>query len=201
MDFLSLPALTIDWQTELTTTIIPVTIKVAVSVVVLLLTLHLAGRARRASQKSLTRTKADPSIVVFIGRLAHIGVLAAGTVIILGIMGISWTALLAVVGAISLAISLAIQDVLKNFVAGLYLLIERPFRVGETIKIKDFEGKVEDIGIRTTILRTGDGLQVVVPNAIVFTEVVVNISGEVPTLRPLEPAPHGAEVDYRNPQG
>lgn len=154
---------------------LPFAIRGIGAIVVLLIALTIAERVRRATVRSIGRTKADPNTVVFVGRVAHLGSLLVGILVALGILGISWTALLAVVGAVSLAISLAIQDVLKNFVAGLYLLIERPFRVGETIKIKDFTGKVEDIGIRTTTLRTNDDLQIVVPNATVFTEVLTNL--------------------------
>lgn len=154
--------------------LLPLTIKGASAISALLIALVIANRARSATIRSIGRTKADPSITLFVGRLAHLGTLTLGILVALGFLGISWTALVALVGAISLAISLAIQDVLKNFVAGLYLLIERPFKVGETIKVKDFVGSVEDVGVRTTILRTTDGLQVVVPNAVVLTEVVVN---------------------------
>src|SRR6266851_7692913 len=68
----------------------------------------------------------------------------------------------------------AIQDILKNFFSGVYLLLERPFRVGDTIRVKDQLGVVENIGVRTTLLRTSDNVQVLVPNATVFSEVVTN---------------------------
>ncbi len=175
MDLTSLVSTTATWDPTLKS-VLPYVIKGGGAIIVMLIALTVAERARRATVQSVGRTKADPSTAVFVGRITHLGALIIGVLIALGILGISWTALLAVVGAVSLAISLAIQDVLKNFVAGLYLLIERPFRVGDTIKIKDFTGRVEDVGIRTTVLRTSDGLQVVVPNAIMFAEVVVNMS-------------------------
>ena len=73
-----------------------------------------------------------------------------------------------------LAFSLAVQDILKNFFAGVYLLLERPFRVGDTIQIKDQKGVVETIGIRTTTLRTEDNVYVMIPNAVMFAEIVAN---------------------------
>ncbi|MBI2952899.1 MAG: mechanosensitive ion channel [Chloroflexi bacterium] len=143
---------------------------------ILLITLVMAGKARRGTAASIGRTRADPNIAVFVGRFAHLGVLTIGGLIALGIAGIDWTVILALAGAIGLAVSLAVQDVLKNLVAGLYLLMERPFRVGETIKVRDFTGRVEDIGIRTTVLRTDDALLVIVPNTVMFADVVVNKS-------------------------
>jgi small-conductance mechanosensitive channel len=79
-----------------------------------------------------------------------------------------------VTGVLGLAASLALQDVLKNFVAGVYLLVERPFRIGESIKVKDFTGAVETIDVRTTVLRTAEGDAVMVPNAILFAEIILN---------------------------
>ncbi|HEU0168992.1 MAG TPA: mechanosensitive ion channel domain-containing protein, partial [Chloroflexota bacterium] len=77
-------------------------------------------------------------------------------------------------GAMSLAITFAVQDVLKNLVAGLYLLWEHPFEIGDAIKVKDVTGSVEDIQIRTTILRAENGQLIVVPNGVLFTEIVIN---------------------------
>jgi small conductance mechanosensitive channel len=65
------------------------------------------------------------------------------------------------------------QDVLKNVFAGVYLLIERPFRPGDTIKVRDFIGRVETVDLRTTTLRNDSEL-VYVPNAILFSEVLIN---------------------------
>ena len=81
-----------------------------------------------------------------------------------------------VIGAVGLAFSLAMQDILKNFFSGVYLLLERPFRVGDTIKVKDQEGVVENIGVRTTTLRTVHNVRVMVPNAMIFAEIVANQS-------------------------
>ena len=64
----------------------------------------------------------------------------------------------------------------KNFCSGVYLLFERPFRIGDEITVKDFRGRVVEVGMRTTSLRTEDDLQVMIPNAVVLSEVVVNRS-------------------------
>ena len=91
-------------------------------------------------------------------------------------MGVPLTAFVAVVGAISLAVSLALQDVLKNLVAGLIILVERPFTIGEHIDFKTFSGVVETIELRTTVLRTPTGQRVVIPNAMIFSDTLVNRS-------------------------
>jgi small-conductance mechanosensitive channel len=206
MDHLTTIALSQTWEPTIAI-ILPLAIKGASALFSLAVALFVANKARAATVRSIGRTKADLSITLFVGRLAHLGILTLGILVALGILGISWTALVALVGAVSLAISLAIQDVLKNFVAGLYLLIERPFRIGETIKVKDFVGSVEDVGVRTTVLRTNEGLQVVVPNAVVLTEVVVNhgpyerLQGQAETAEKSQVASSSASTATLQKQG
>ena len=101
-----------------------------------------------------------------IGRFARAATLRA--------LGVPWPTVVALAGVLGLAASLALQDVLKNFVAGVYLLVERPFRIGESIKVKEFSGSVETIDVRTTVLRTPEGDAIMVPNAILFAEIILN---------------------------
>jgi small conductance mechanosensitive channel len=133
---------------------------------------------------AMRRARVDTGTQILVRRGLLISYVVLTTLLILGILGVSPTGLLAVFGAVGLAFSLAIQDILKNFFSGVYLLLERPFRVGDTIKIKDQLGVVENIGVRTTLLRTGDNVQVMVPNAVVFAEVVTNHSYERPKPKP-----------------
>src|SRR5438132_13851677 len=105
--------------------------------------------------------------------------------VVLDILGVTPAGLLAIACAVGLAFSLAIQDILKNFFSGVYLLLERPFRVGDTIRVKEQQGVVENIGVRTTTLRTPDNVQVLVPNAMVFAEVVTKPTHATPA-RPRE---------------
>jgi small conductance mechanosensitive channel len=84
------------------------------------------------------------------------------------------------IGALGLAVSLSLQDTAKNLVAGLYLLAERPFHVGDQITVRTFTGRVEFIDMRTTTLRTDDDQQVIIPNTIIMSEVVVKQSDEEP---------------------
>src|SRR6185437_15993820 len=113
-----------------------------------------------------------------------IGWLVITLLFVLGILGVNPAGLVAVAGAVGLAFSLALQDILKNFFSGIYLLLERPFRVGDTIRVKDQTGVVENIGVRTTQLRTAENVQVLVPNATVFSEVVANHTYQQPAQSP-----------------
>jgi len=143
-------------------------------VLVVLLTLLLARTARGWTLRALGRSRADRSTQLLIGRVVFIAILTFGLLTALGVLGVPWATVVALGSVLGLAASLAMQDVLKNFVAGVYLLVERPFRIGEWIKVKDFVGSVETIDVRTTTLRTAEGNAVLVPNAILFAEIILN---------------------------
>ena len=91
-------------------------------------------------------------------------------------MGIDVKAFIAGLGIGGLAFALAAQDTLSNFFGSLVVAVDRPFRVGEFVRIGSAEGTVEDIGLRSTKLRTGARTQVVIPNKMVANEIVTNLS-------------------------
>jgi small-conductance mechanosensitive channel len=138
-----------------------------VSLIGMRLALNWSGRAMR-------RARVDSGTRILVNRGLIVSWLVVTAVVVLGILGVNPAGLLAIAGAVGLAFSLAVQDILKNFFSGIYLLLERPFRVGDTIRVKEQEGVVENVGVRTTQLRTNDNVQVLVPNAVVFAEVVTN---------------------------
>jgi small-conductance mechanosensitive channel len=147
---------------------------VIVAIVILRITLNWTGSA-------MDRARVDTGTQILVKRAEVVSAVVLTTLLVLGTLGVSPAGLVAVAGAVGLAFGLAIQDILKNFFSGVYLLLERPFRVGDTIRVKEQQGKVENIGVRTTTLRTPDNVQVLVPNAVLFVEVVTNHSNERPT--------------------
>jgi small-conductance mechanosensitive channel len=174
---------------------------IARAIILAIVTLTLARLARSSFEHATRRTGADVNLRLLIGRFVYIGVLALGILTVLDTFGIPITTVIALVGVVGIGIGLALQDILKNFFAGTYLLFERPFRIGDEISVKDFRGIVETIGIRTTTLRTVDNVQIMIPNAVVFAEAVSNRTyerkkdevtenGETDApQRPLPPAP------------
>jgi small conductance mechanosensitive channel len=83
---------------------------------------------------------------------------------------------LAGLGIAGLTVGLALQDVMKNFVAGVILLVQRPFHVGETIGVKGFDGTITAIDLRATEMRASDGRLVILPNADVLANPIINYS-------------------------
>jgi len=162
------------WTRDIQPNLAPVLTTILVAGVLLWIFYLVARRLRALATLAAGRTRADASTSLLIGRLTELATLTVGGLIVLSVLGVQIAALVAVLGAASLGITFATQDVLKNFVAGLYLLMERPFRIGQEVKVKDHVGRVEHVGIRTIVLRTEENTQVVIPNSLVFTEVIVN---------------------------
>ncbi len=132
-----------------------------------------AAKVRDAVHRFFKRANGDYSLALLLGRAGYFLVLLVGVILIMQDFGLNPAALLATLGVVGLAAGLAMQDVLKNVFAGIYLLIERPIRPGERIVVRTFEGVVVTIDLRTTTLRA-DGELIYIPNAILFAEVLVN---------------------------
>jgi small conductance mechanosensitive channel len=142
-----------------------------------------AGMIERVTRRALmTSSHMDPTVAVFVSSLAHYAVLIVAAVVILQIIGIQATSLVAVLGAASLAIGLALQGTLSNMAAGIMLLIFRPFRLGDSIEVAGKNGTVKNLNLFMTELASGDNVQVLIPNGQVWGAAISNFSG-YPTRR------------------
>lgn len=136
----------------------------------------LARWVKPAVGRFLDRTNMHQNLVVLFSNLAVVAVYLLAFSGVLGTFGANWTGFLAVVGAGTIVIGLSLQDLLRSYIAGVYLLLEHPFAVGDRILVKDADGVVEGVGLRTTILRTTTGEQITIPNSTIFMEIVTNRS-------------------------
>jgi len=146
------------------------------ALVVLILATLVARWLRGRASRGLAKTTLEPNVAALIANGVSIAVYVLAAGFVLGLLGAQWTAVLAFLSVGTLAISLAIQDVLKNFVSGVYILLERPFTIGDRVKVRDVEGQIEGIDIRTTIIRNRQEERVIVPNATMFAEILTNRS-------------------------
>lgn len=140
---------------------------------IFLLFAWLAIRGQRTTRRNLERARVHPSAILALGLVARYGILILGVIFALAILGIELSALASVVGLGTVALSVSLQDILRNFIAGIYLLIERPFQIGDVIEVNGLRGVITDVELRTTILRSPEGERVIVPNLVLFTSVVV----------------------------
>lgn len=144
------------------------------ALLIALITLWLARWVRDRIRMSVKTGSAWADAASFASQAVAILIYGLGFTIILARLGLNPTAIAAVLGAATIGSSLALQDVAKSYVNGAYLLFERPFRVGDRIRIGTDEGRVEDIGIRLTRLRTDNGEHLVIPSTTVFTSPIRN---------------------------
>src|SRR2546423_4735762 len=148
--------------------------KVAVAILILVAFYLLARLVRLLADKELRRTKADPQVALLVNRMVFLAALVIGVVAAFSELFGSPALVFGGFGFLALALSLAFQDILKNFIAGIFMLLERPFRLGDEITVDNHTGIVENIEMRATTLRTSDGEQVITPNSLVYTGTIIN---------------------------
>ncbi|HEV3399031.1 MAG TPA: mechanosensitive ion channel family protein, partial [Actinomycetes bacterium] len=142
--------------------------------VALVLTLVAARLVRSGVERALRRGGAEHHVVVVVETLAFYAVAAVGLVVALSLGGVNLGVLVGSLGLATVALGFALQDIVSNFSAGIVLLLEHPFTEGDYIAIAEAEGEVEDIRVRATRLRAPDGQLVIVPNKLLFTQVLTN---------------------------
>ncbi len=147
---------------------------VAAGLLVVIVTSYVARIASRSAEAVGRRVLRSVSLQILFVKVAAIGVWLVGVLIasLLIFPGLRLGDLVATLGLGSVAIGFAFQDIFKNFLAGILLLVNEPFRIGDVIVVDKYEGFVEHIDIRTTNVRTYAGERILIPNSLVFTSAV-----------------------------
>jgi small conductance mechanosensitive channel len=168
--------------------VIELAIKFAPSVLLAIVTLIIGfwviGRIVGATSRLMEMRKMDISLRPFLLSLLGVSLKVMLLLSVASIVGIQTTSFVAVVGAASLAIGLALQGSLSNFAGGVIILVFKPFKVGDHIVTQGMEGDVVAIQIFHTILRTPDLRDIIVPNGPLITNTIVNFSA-FDSLRPV----------------
>ena len=153
-------------------------IKVIAAVVIFIIGRWIAKGVRRGVRRMMEKGGADPIIIGFVGSIVYIALLAFVVVAALGQLGIQTTSFIAILGAAGLAIGLALQGSLANFAAGFLMIIFRPFKVGDFVEAAGVAGVVKDMQIFTTTMKTGDNKTIIIPNAKLSGDNIINYSAE-----------------------
>ena len=165
---------------ELFATVVELTstwgLKVVGAVAVLIIGRIVCGMLRSATRRALERGSVDASLVPFVSSMVYYIALAVVVIAVLNLFGIQTASVIAVLGAASLAVGLAMQGTLSNFSAGVMLLIFRPFRIGDFVEVAGTAGSVQEIGIFSTVLHTGDNVKITIPNSGIYGDTVKNYS-------------------------
>lgn len=155
-------------------------VNLAVAAAILVVTFWAAGWASRLTREGLSRLHGarapDAVLQGFASSLVRYTIIVIGGIAVLGQVGVQTTSILAVLGAASLAIGLALQGGLSNVAAGVMILLLRPYRIGDRVKIADIVGRVHGLDLFVTRLHDLQNSVVVIPNSKVLSDVVVNYS-------------------------
>ncbi|MCH9005653.1 MAG: mechanosensitive ion channel [Proteobacteria bacterium] len=127
-------------------------------------------------RKIMQKQAVDKTLEKFICNLVSMTLLVVVIIAAIGAMGIQTTSFIAIFGAAGLAVGLALQGSLSNFASGVLIILFRPYRVGDYIEAAGIAGSVEQVLILTTILKTGDNKQIIVPNSQIMNSIITNYS-------------------------
>ncbi|MDG2236547.1 MAG: mechanosensitive ion channel [Arenicellales bacterium] len=153
------------------------------AIVILALGLWLSGRVASIINKGAKRSRhIDDTLRPFLSSLARYAILIVTIISVLARVGVQTTSIVAALGAMGLAVGLALQGTLQNISAGLMLLVLRPFQVGDYIDASGISGTVETIGLFSTEMTTYDGVYQAVPNVSLWNTSILNYS-RLPTRR------------------
>ncbi len=134
----------------------------------------IAGIIRRL----MLRSRVDETLTKFVTSLTRIALLVFVFIAALGTLGFETTSFIAVIGAAGLAVGFALQGSLANFASGVMLVIFRPFSLGDFVEAGGAVGIIEEIGIFSTIMRTGDNKKVIIPNSGITGSNITNYSAK-----------------------
>ena len=152
-----------------------------VALLVFFATLFAAKWAAKGTRRALSRVRGfrhDPTVLSFAVQVVRVIVIIVGMIAVLQRLGVQTTSIIAVLGAASLAVGLALQGTLSNVAAGVMLLVLRPYRVGDVVDIGGNVGSVQRLDLFTTQLSNGNNVKIVVPNGKVLGDVILNLSGQ-----------------------
>jgi len=136
-----------------------------------------AGWAQRVVRRGLSRFKdTDRTLIGVLAGIVRYFILITVLIMVLARFGVQTASILAALGAIGLAVGLALQGTLANIAAGVMLLFLRPFRVGDYVSANGHDGTIDEIGLFTTEMTTYDGIYQSVPNAAIWGGRIVNYS-------------------------
>jgi small conductance mechanosensitive channel len=127
---------------------------------------------------TMNRVGFDATLSRFLGNLLQIVLLVLLVLTALQTLGVPTTSFFAILGAAGLAIGLALKDSLSNFASGVFLVVLRPFKVGDMIEAAGISGVVESIGIFSVVLKTPDNRAINVPNRLIYGGTITNFNAE-----------------------
>jgi len=165
-----------DLEKLVSTFVIPWGINILLALATFFVGRWVANILLKVVKKLLAKSKMDVILINFVTSILHAVLLLFIVIAAMDQLGVDTTSLIALLGAAGLAVGLAMQNSLQNFAAGVMLIIFRPFKTGDFVEAGGTAGVVETISIFSTIMRTGDNREVIVPNGSIYNGTITNYS-------------------------
>ena len=151
-------------------------IKIVAAILIFIIGKWLSRKVTNLLKKLLEKNKIDATLIKFLDSIVYYMLLIVVLIAAAGKLGINTTSFLTIVGAAGLAIGLALKDSLSNFASGFMLIMFRPYKIGNFVKVGGVSGTVKSIDIFNTTLHTPDNQKVIVPNSKITSDVITNVT-------------------------
>jgi len=181
MENVTMPDLGFDWNEALEflqTQGIELGLNILIALAIFYFGRIIINIAVRALRTVMQRQEVEKTLETFVCNLVRMALLVVVAIAAIGALGVETTSFIAIFGAAGLAVGLALQGSLSNFAAGVLIVLFRPYRVGDFIEAASVSGTVEQVQILTTILKTPDNKQIIVPNSQIMDSIITNYSAK-----------------------
>ncbi len=158
------------------TYVIPWGINIAMALAIFIIGKIVVNTLTKLLRTVLGKSKMDQILINFVSSIFKTILLLFVVIASLDQLGVDTTSLIALLGAAGLAVGLALQSSLQNFAAGVMLIVFRPFKAGDFVEVAGTAGVVETISIFSSILRTGDNREIIIPNGSIYGGTITNYS-------------------------
>jgi small conductance mechanosensitive channel len=172
---LSIPS-NIDFEQLIDVYVLPWGINIVMAIAIFVIGKSIVGVLVSLSKKVMTKAKVDNILINFIASIIRTLLLLFVVIAALDQLGVNTTSMIALIGAAGLAIGLALQGTLQNLASGVMLIVFRPFSDGDFIEAAGVAGVVEQIGIFSITMRTGDNREIIIPNGEIYGGTITNNS-------------------------
>lgn len=165
---------------------------ILIGFLILAIGFKLIKKVRKILERTMEKAGVETTLRTFLDALVYVLLVGVLIFVVAGEMGFQVTSLVAILGSVGLALSLAMEKTLANFAGGVMVLLLKPFKAGDYISTADGAGTVESIGLVYTTLVTVDNQKISIPNSNMTTNVVTNVTGSEKRKLIL-----GVEISYR----
>jgi small conductance mechanosensitive channel len=149
---------------------------VVTAIVIFVVGKWVANLLTKTLRTLMQKQEIDKTLETFVGNLVRMVLMVFVIIAAISALGVQTTSFIAILGATGLAVGLALQGSLSNFASGVLIVLFRPYKVGDWVEAAGISGSVVEVQILTTVLKTGDNKQIIVPNSQIMGDIITNYS-------------------------